>query len=51
MDVNCNPASISKQPHYTPRIRYTEMYLIYAEAANEAWGPKMPMEKASPLTI
>ena len=40
MDVNCNPASISKQPHYTPRIRYTEMYLIYAEAANEAWGPK-----------
>lgn len=40
MDVNCNPASISKQPHYTPRIRYTEMYLNYAEAANEAWGPK-----------
>ena len=39
MDVNCNPASISKQPHYT-RIRYTEMYLNYAEAANEAWGPK-----------
>lgn len=40
MDVNCNPASVSKQPHYTPRIRYTEMYLDYAEAANEAWGPK-----------
>ncbi len=40
MDVNCDPASISKQPHYTPRIRYTEMYLNYAEAANEAWGPK-----------
>lgn len=40
MDVNCNPASVSKQPHYTPRIRYTEMYLNYAEAANEAWGPK-----------
>lgn len=40
MDVNCNPASTSKQPHYTPRIRYTEMYLDYAEAANEAWGPK-----------
>lgn len=40
MDVNCNPAAISKQPHYLPRIRYTEMYLHYAEAANEAWGPK-----------
>lgn len=40
MDVNCNPASVSKQPHYNPRIRYTEMYLSYAEAANEAWGPK-----------
>lgn len=40
MDVNCNPAATSKQPHYTPRIRYTEMYLDYAEAANEAWGPK-----------
>lgn len=40
MDVNCNPAATSKQPHYIPRIRYTEMYLDYAEAANEAWGPK-----------
>ncbi len=40
MDVNCNPTSLSDQPHYTPRIRYTEMYLDYAEAANEAWGPK-----------
>jgi len=25
--------------HYTARIRYTEMYLNYAEAANEAYGP------------
>ncbi len=40
MDVNCNPVSPSNQPHYNPRIRYTEMYLNYAEAANEAWGPK-----------
>ncbi|MDL2291798.1 RagB/SusD family nutrient uptake outer membrane protein [Bacteroides sp. OttesenSCG-928-F21] len=40
MDVNCDPASLSNQPHYIPRIRYTEMYLSYAEAANEAWGPK-----------
>lgn len=40
MDVNCNPSSSSKKNHFTPRIRYTEMYLDYAEAANEAWGPK-----------
>lgn len=40
MDVNCDPAALSNQPHYTPRIRFTEMYLDYAEAANEAWGPK-----------
>ena len=25
--------------HYTPRIRFTEIFLNYAEAANEAWGP------------
>lgn len=40
MDVNRNPASITGKNHYTPRIRYTEMFLTYAEAANEAWGPK-----------
>jgi hypothetical protein len=39
MDVNRNPASISGKNHIIPRIRYTEMYLAYAEAANEAWGP------------
>ncbi|MGV3764687.1 MAG: RagB/SusD family nutrient uptake outer membrane protein [Chitinophagaceae bacterium] len=39
MDVNRNPASIAGRNRYTPRIRYTEMYLAYAEAANEAWGP------------
>lgn len=39
-DVNCNPTSSTKKTHYTPRIRYTEMFLDYAEAANEAWGPK-----------
>ncbi len=38
-DVNCNPVSIVAKAHYNPRIRYTEMYLTYAEAANEAWGP------------
>ena len=27
------------QPHIFPRIRYTELFLAYAEMANEAWGP------------
>lgn len=39
MDVNRNPASTSGKNHLVPRIRYTEIYLSYAEAANEAWGP------------
>jgi hypothetical protein len=28
------------QYHIYPRIRYTELFLAYAEAANDAWGPK-----------
>lgn len=39
-DVNLDPVTNNTQQHYTPRIRYTEIYLIYAEAANEAWGPQ-----------
>jgi starch-binding outer membrane protein, SusD/RagB family len=38
-DVNLNPTSSTSQKHYVPRIRYTELFLAYAEAANEAWGP------------
>ncbi|MCM1505041.1 MAG: RagB/SusD family nutrient uptake outer membrane protein [Muribaculum sp.] len=38
-DVNCNPSNSNTQQHYTARIRYTELFLDYAEAANEAWGP------------
>jgi starch-binding outer membrane protein, SusD/RagB family len=38
-DVNPNPAFNTTQKHYTARIRYTEIFLAYAEAANEAWGP------------
>ncbi|NID12093.1 RagB/SusD family nutrient uptake outer membrane protein [Fibrivirga algicola] len=38
-DVNLNPIGINDQRHYTTRIRYTEIFLAYAEAANEAWGP------------
>jgi hypothetical protein len=37
-DVNLNPASIQGQTHLRPLMRYTEIYLIYAEAANELWG-------------
>ena len=39
MDVSCNPSSAQSQRHYTPRVRMTEIFLNYAEAANEAWGP------------
>lgn len=39
-DINLDPTVKSKQMHYVARIRYTELYLDYAEAANEAYGPK-----------
>ena len=32
--------SLIEQQHVYPRIRYTEIFLAYAEAANDAWGPK-----------
>lgn len=38
-DISLDPNGKSEEYHITPRIRYTEMFLIYAEAANEAWGP------------
>ena len=38
-DVNLNPSSSTQQMHFNARIRMTEIYLAYAEAANEAWGP------------
>lgn len=40
MDCDPNSTNPVKKYHYTARIRYTEIYLAYAEAANEAWGPK-----------
>ena len=39
-DVNPLGSSLVEQQHIYPRIRYTEMFLAYAEAANDAWGPK-----------
>ncbi len=38
-DCNPDPQFDTEQKHYTARIRYTEIFLAYAEAANEAWGP------------
>lgn len=38
-DANPDPEYDTEQKHYTARIRYTEIFLAYAEAANEAWGP------------
>lgn len=38
--INRTPGSVTTgQFRYIPRIRYTEIFLNYAEAANEAWGP------------
>lgn len=40
-DVVLNASgSHNGQTHYVPRIRYTEIFLNYAEAANEAYGPQ-----------
>lgn len=38
-DVNADPNSKTTQHHLKPLMRYTEFFLGYAEAANEAWGP------------
>ncbi len=40
-DVNPLSSSLIEQQHIYPRIRYTEIFLAYAEAANDAWGPKV----------
>ena len=39
-DINLNPSGKTEQNHLPARIRYTEIFLDYAEAANEASGPK-----------
>ena len=38
-DVTLTPGSQNVRRHFKSHIRFTELYLIYAEAANEAWGP------------
>ena len=37
-NINMNPVGPGTARHFYARIRWTEMYLNYAEAANEAWG-------------
>ncbi|ULB34755.1 RagB/SusD family nutrient uptake outer membrane protein [Proteiniphilum propionicum] len=39
-DVNLDPVARISKDHYSIHMRYTELFLIYAEAANEAWGPE-----------
>jgi len=38
-NVNMNPTGTSTENHYEVHFRYTDIFLSYAEAANEAWGP------------
>ena len=38
-DVSVETGKTSTQKHIIPIIRSTEIFLNYAEAANEAWGP------------
>jgi starch-binding outer membrane protein, SusD/RagB family len=39
-DINfSNSGSATTKKHYAVHLRYTELFLNYAEAANEAWGP------------
>lgn len=40
MNVNADPNNTTNGYHIKPWIRYTEIFLGYAEAANEAWGPQ-----------
>jgi hypothetical protein len=39
VNINMNPTGITTARHFYTHVRYTELYLNYAEAANEAWGP------------
>ncbi len=34
-------SSAAVQPHIFPRIRATELFLAFAETANDAWGPRV----------
>ncbi|OJV32002.1 MAG: hypothetical protein BGO29_00770 [Bacteroidales bacterium 36-12] len=38
-NVNLTPGNLISQRRFATLMRYTEAFMIYAEAANEAWGP------------
>lgn len=38
-NVNLTPGNLISQRRFATMMRYTEAFMIYAEAANEAWGP------------
>lgn len=38
-DVNVTPGQMNRRRHFKTYVRYTELFLNYAEMANEAWGP------------
>ncbi|MEL7588765.1 MAG: RagB/SusD family nutrient uptake outer membrane protein [Prolixibacteraceae bacterium] len=40
VNVNMDPATKTTARHFFTHVRFTELYLNYAEAANEAWGPE-----------
>lgn len=46
-ETNMDPSNPVSQMMYVARIRYTELYLNYAEAANEAYGPTGTATNAS----
>ncbi len=46
-DVTLSSTSSTTKRHYSARIRYTEIFLNYAEAANEAYGPTTPADGLS----
>ena len=37
--VNLAPGNVTQAEHFVTYFRFTEVFLNYAEAANEAWGP------------
>ncbi len=37
--VNLTPGNVTQAEHFVTYFRFTEIFLNYAEAANEAWGP------------
>jgi hypothetical protein len=39
-EVNLSPNTTTNSRHFYTFLRYTDLFLAYAEAANEAWGPK-----------